>query len=244
MKDSVSVIIPAYNERESLEQAVNVVHNVLSEISADFEIIVVNDGSTDTTGIIADRIALTNKHVKVIHHKVNKGFGLTFRDGIAVASKEYITGFPADNDLNRNTFKTLLVLRKRDCIVSLYMITMSERELIRKIISIAFLNMMNLIFRINLKYYNGYFICPTKLLTKIPLKSKGFTLFAEIKIRLIHKGVKIIEIPFKYKPRENGISKALSLKNIIQTISFLPEIISDIYLKSSPMITGKYTPKL
>ena len=67
----------------------------------------------------------------------------------------------------------------------------------------------------------------------LKLASSGFTIFAEIKIRLINKGVKIDEIPFEYKPRPHGVSKALALKNILQTLSFIPVLIADVYVPRS-----------
>ena len=233
MKDSISVIIPAYNEEHSLKDAVIVAINVLSDICKEYEIIIVNDGSTDATGKIATLLAKKNRKIKVIHHKDNEGFGKTFNDGLAIASKKYVTGFPADNDIFTETFRNLLLARKSDRIVSSYMITMSRREIIRQIISYSFSTMMNLIFGLKLKYYNGYFICPLHMVKTLKLASSGFTIFAEIKIRLINKGVKIDEIPFEYKPRPHGVSKALALKNILQTLSFIPVLIADVYVPRS-----------
>lgn len=231
MRDSISVIIPAYNEEKSIEDAVAVASGVLLEITDDYEIIIVNDGSTDATGKIANRLAQKNVKVKSIHHKKNCGFGITFNDGLAASSKKYVTGFPADNDLRTETFKDILAARKKDRVASSYMITMSEREVFRQIISKSFIMITNFVFGMNLKYYNGYFICPLSLVKPLKLKSKGFTIFAEIKIRLCKKGIAIDEVPFKYKPRPHGVSKALALKNIMQTFVFLPILVTEIHFK-------------
>jgi glycosyltransferase involved in cell wall biosynthesis len=228
-KDSISVVIPAYNEENSLLDAVNIVTRVLSHLVKEYEIIIVNDGSTDNTGDIANRIALKNKSVTVVNHKSNEGFGITFRDGIRIASKRYITGFPADNDLERETFEDIVTARKNDSIVITYATDMSQREVIRQIISIGYTKIMNSIFGLNLRYYNGYFICPTKLIKTLTLKSEGFTLFAEIKIKLIKKGIKYIELPYDCALRLYGTSKALTGKSILQALRFVPAIIGDIY---------------
>lgn len=232
MKDSISIIIPAYNEENTIEEAVNIVTSVVSKKTKDYEIIIINDGSTDTTGKIAKRIAVSDKKVKVIHHKNNEGFGITFRDGLEMASKQYITGFPADNDLLRETFEDIVSARKSDCIVITYATDMSQREIVRQIISIGYTKIMNLVVGLDLKYYNGYFICPSNLIQSLTLKSEGFTLFAEIKIKLIKNGIKYIEIPYDCALRLYGASKALTGKSVLQTVRFIPSIIGYIYFTS------------
>lgn len=232
MKDSISVIIPAYNEEHSLKEAVRIARGVVSHEVSDYEIIIVNDGSTDTTGTIAQRLAGKQPRVHVIHHKYNEGFGAAFKDGFAVASKKYVTGFPADNDLHRGTFEDIVTARKNDCIAITYAPDMSQRKIIRQIISIAYTKIMNLVFGLDLKYYNGYFICPSKVMQSLTLTSEGFTLFAEIKIKLIKKGVRYIEIPYVCGSRRFGASKSLTLKSIIQTIATIPILIWDVYVKA------------
>lgn len=229
MKDSISVIVPAFNEENSLEEAVKVAADVVSDEVKDYEIIIVNDGSTDATGTIAERLAQKNTHVNVIHHPHNEGFGATFRDGLEVASKKYVTGFPADNDVYRETFQDIVMARKNNCIVITYMSDMSQRNIIRRIISLWFTILMNFIFGLKLKYYNGYFICPSEIIKSLNLKSQGFTLFAEIKIKLIKKGVKYIELPYKCAPRVWGVSKALTWKNFFQTLYAIIVLITEIY---------------
>lgn len=228
MKDSISIIVPAYNEEHSIDDAVKAATSVVSKEVTDYEIIIVNDGSTDATAEIVNRIQEKNRHVKVIHHRHNEGFGSTFKDGIRIASKKYITGFPADNDLYRETFKDIVTARKNDCIVLTYMSDMSQRNVMRQIISICYTKIMNFIFGLKLKYYNGYFICPSDAVKSLTLKSQGFTLFAEIKIKLIKKGFKYTEIPYICAPRLWGSSKALTWKSVIQTITMIPILILEV----------------
>lgn len=232
MKDSISIIIPAYNEEHSLLDAVNIAERVVSRVVGDYEIIIVNDGSTDGTGRIADRIRGKNRHVRVIHHRSNQGFGSTFKDGIRAASKTYCTGFPADNDLYEDTFRDIVSARKKDCIVMTYMSDTSLRNRPRRIISTIYTIIVNFLFRLKLQYYNGYFICPTTVLQRLDLKSEGFTLFAEIKIKLIKKyEFNYREIPYVCGPRLWGTSKALTPKSILQTVTMIPILLSDIYVR-------------
>lgn len=232
MKDSVSVIIPAYNEEEDIGRAIKIASKIILGCKVDYEIIVIDDGSTDGTGKAIAGLSLKDTRMKVITHEENQGFGQTIRDGINAASKKYITGFPADMDLSLDTLKNLIQSRKKADVVSSYMTNLKDRPFIRRTISAFFIKLMNLIFGLNLKYYNGYFISRLDLLKKIELKSPGFTIFAEAKVRLLKKGSSFREIPFENKPRLHGVSKALSGKSILQTIYIIPVLIKDIYFKS------------
>lgn len=231
MKESVSVIIPAYNEQENIEGAVKTVQGVLTKELPDYEIIIIDDGSKDATGKIAEHIAQKNSRIKVFHHKINEGIGAAFKDGLRIATKYYVTGFPGDNDFSSPSFKDLVSARKKDAFVSSYMTTMADRELVRQIISNFYTKAMNILFGLKLKYYNGYFICPLRFVQSVQLKSTGFTFFSEVKIKVIKRNVKYIEIPFTYIPRLHGTSKALTWKSIFQTLYFLPVIIRDIYFE-------------
>ena len=230
IKDSVSVIIPAYNEEENIELAARTVINVLSNIGIkDYEILIINDGSTDRTKTIINNLAGKNTHIRTIHHVQNQGIGSAFRTGIQNATKVYFTGFPADMDWSIDSFKNLVLAKKEHCFVSCYLENMEDRQFRRQLISQSFTIVMNIIFRLKFRYYNGYFICPTEILKQIEFNSDGFTIFAEIKVKVIRKGVTFIEISSEHRPRLHGVSKAYTVKNILRTFSFLPSLINDIY---------------
>jgi glycosyltransferase involved in cell wall biosynthesis len=230
MKDSISVIIPAYNEEADIEEAVRIVSQLTSKYIKDYEIIIIDDGSTDGTAEASKRAAKKNKRVRIITHEKNLGFGEGFRNGIRNARKKYITGFPADIDQSVKILPDLITHRKKADIVSSYVTNLHSRPLIRQIFSISFITLMNLIFRLDLKYYTGYFICRVDLIKKMKLKSPNSAILAEIKIRLIKKGKKFMEIPYETKPRLHGDAKALTIKNILQTAHIIPVLIMDIYL--------------
>ena len=94
---SLSIFFPTYNEELNIEESVNKAEHVVRELTDMYEIIIVNDGSTDRTGEIADKLSLINKKVKVIHHSVNQGYGSAVWSGIQAAQYDYI--FFTDADL-------------------------------------------------------------------------------------------------------------------------------------------------
>lgn len=229
MKDSVSIIIPAYNEEKDIKKTIALVSKAVSDVISDFEIVIVNDGSIDNTAKIIKETARLNKRVKIVTHLKNRGFGEAQRSGIESASKDYITGFPADSDQTIKILQDLIKRRKEADLVSSYMTNYYDRPLRRRLISRLYTAIINNVFGLDLKYYNGYFISKTSLLKKIKIKSSGFSFFAEVKIKLIKKGYTFIEIPYQHIPRSHGASKSLSLKSIYQTFSIFPIIVKDIY---------------
>lgn len=229
MKDSISVIICAYNEEKSVAEAIRNASRVVAGETGDWEIIVVNDASSDNTLKEAEKAAKDNNRIRIISHKSNLGFGRAFRTGIENSSKKYLAGYTSDCDLLPDDFKKIISARKRADIISSYLTNMGDRSKDRKYYSEAFIKMMNFMFGLHLKYFNGYFICETGKLKELGLKSEGFTLFAEIKIKLLRKGGTILEVPIVYAPRKFGVSKALSRKSITQAVKILPILIRDVY---------------
>ncbi|NQT23150.1 MAG: glycosyltransferase family 2 protein, partial [Candidatus Omnitrophica bacterium] len=107
---SISCVIPVYNDELTIEYIVNELIFTLENLKADYEIILINDGSPDRGGEIINKLALAHKNIKTIHHKVNLGYGQTLRDGFALATKKFIFITDGDGqyemrDLNQAWFK-------------------------------------------------------------------------------------------------------------------------------------------
>src|SRR3989344_331319 len=94
-KSSISIVVPAYNEEKNIEFVIKNALNRLPIYFNDYEIIVVNDGSNDKTGQIADKLASRNQHLRVLIQE-NGGYSKAMLAGINVATKEYVAYMPAD----------------------------------------------------------------------------------------------------------------------------------------------------
>src|SRR5207237_904603 len=92
----LSVFFPAYNDSGTIASMVIRAVHAASELTPDYEVIVVNDGSADATGEIADELARTYPHVRVIHHPTNRGYGGALQTGFRSSTKEFI--FYTDGD--------------------------------------------------------------------------------------------------------------------------------------------------
>ena len=111
---SVSLVLPAYNEQEVIEQAILEADEALAEITDDYEILVIDDGSRDAT---RERALCAAKHrpaVRVISHETNRGYGAALRTGFQAATKDYVGFSDADCQFNlRETNRLTLLLA--DC---------------------------------------------------------------------------------------------------------------------------------
>ena len=94
--ESISVFFPAFNDEATIAELVRNALAVLPQLTDDYEVIVVNDGSTDSTGVILDELAGTLSKFKVIHHLKNQGYGAALRTGFDTATKNLV--FYTDGD--------------------------------------------------------------------------------------------------------------------------------------------------
>src|SRR5262249_18369797 len=96
-RPSISVVYPMFNEEENIERAVDFAEAVLTDMASDYEILIVNDASTDRSAEIAESLARSNPRVKVFHHERNLKLGGAHRTGFSKATKDLI--FYCDSDL-------------------------------------------------------------------------------------------------------------------------------------------------
>ena len=236
MNKTVSIIIPAFNEEGNIAAAVDSVTRAVSSIAEEYEIIVVNDGSRDRTGELADQLARLNPKVKVLHNEQNRGFGYSYRRGIEVAQKNYLTVFPGDNDMDAAVLTQLIAESTQADVITSYVSNDYRRTFTRKILSRLFVRILNLLCQKNLRYYNGAFIAETRLVRSLELHSDGLTVLAECMVKLIKAGYSYREIPLKHIGRKSERSKALTLKSIKQTGVFMLLLVRDIYFPSRVVV--------
>ncbi|MBI5620892.1 glycosyltransferase family 2 protein [Candidatus Gottesmanbacteria bacterium] len=227
MKDGISIIMPAYNEAGNLERAVTSASAVCRKLHIPFEILIVNDGSSDATGDEAETIAKQFPKVRVIQRPCNIGFGYAFRLGLAEASYSYTTLFPSDNEMKKSSFEDLIRARHKADFISAYMANPLMRTMDRRIISHLFVTLCNLLFHLDLRYYTGPFICKTSLVKQAGLTSDGPTFLAELRIRLIGRGATVLEIPFLFEPRKSGVASVFRGKTIYHTGKILIDLIAE-----------------
>jgi len=118
--NSLSVFFPCHNEQGNIASLVTKTIELLAGIGNDYEIIIVNDGSTDDTARIADRLAQQNKYVKVVHHETNLGYGAALQSGFHAATKEWVFYTDGDGQFDITELADILHLADKYDIISCY----------------------------------------------------------------------------------------------------------------------------
>lgn len=218
-KPSLSIVIPAYNEEESLSYVLSdTIHN-LPKYVKDYEIIVVDDGSTDKTPQIADSFAKKkNKHVRVIHRTTNGGFNKAMITGLKAAKKDYVAYMQADGqDLIRDMVNCIRIMDRYDLVLG----TRGKRidyDLYRSILSYGCLILYRVLFGITYEDVHWVYVWKTKEVQKLKLDPEGgMFVLAESLVKFRRKGLSVGEAPAPYRPRYGGVNKNDSLEVVSKT---------------------------
>jgi len=213
---SISVFFPCYNEQENVARTTDQALAVLEKLNADFEVIIVDDGSSDTTGKIADEIAAKNDRVKVVHHPTNLGYGAALKSGFKAATKELVFYTDGDGQFDITEMPPLLPLIKEYDIVSCYRIDRQD-NFIRKINAWCWTKLVCLLFRMSIKDIDCAFkLYKRELFDDINLLSSGALIDTEILARAIRTGRTITQKGVHHHPRVAGTQTGANIKVILR----------------------------
>lgn len=212
---SISVIILSFNEAGNVKNAVDLILQFLQKENLnDYELIMVDGGSTDGTGKIIDELAASNSYIKAVHNPAKKGLGYDFKTGIVLASKYYVGWFPGDNETLPETMSNIFKeIGKTDIIIP-YTVNTLVRSRYRRMLSVTYTAFFNTIFSLRLKYFNGPCFFRRQLLSDITMSTDGPAYMAEILVQLVKKGMPYVEVPMYIKVRNYGKTSVLKWKNV------------------------------
>ena len=233
-RPSISIIVPCYNEAGNIEGTVESIKSALRSLNRfdRFEIIIFNDCSTDKTGEIIEAIKEREDSVITAHNKRNMGFGYNYTEGVRLASMEYVIMVPGDNEIPSEAIETVLKETGRADLVIPYTANTEVRPISRRVISRAFVILINTLFGLRLRYYNGTCVLKTKELKELKLTTFGFAYMASILVRLIRSGATYVEVGVDITQRETGASQAFTLKNIVSVLSAIVDLFIEVRLRN------------
>lgn len=216
--DSISVVIPAFNEEKTIKDVVEDATLILKKLKVDYEIVLVNDGSTDKTGKIIDKLA-RSRRVRAIHHKKNKGFTGVMRTCFASARKRYVFLAPADGQFD---FAELLKFTKamdRFDVALGYRIKNKE-SLSRKIMSRLFHILSRSLFGIKFKEISTVSLWKRSVLQSIEVASddRSAMMLPELIYKAMKKNYQFTEVPISWRARGGGKAKGASIVTIVKTL--------------------------
>lgn len=218
-RKTLTIWIPAYNEEDCLEKTVHEVLQVARDKLEAFEIIIVNDGSTDGTGTVANRLADEHPEVVVIQHQENKGLASSYRECLALARHEYIIVLPGDNAFEIGGVGRIFdALGSADMIIS-YRTNQSDRRPIRSVQSRLMSFCLNVVFRLRLHDYHGIVALPVKYQRQIKVQANGTGYHIETMLPMIFGGLIYEEVPVRLNPEGPGPYAVFSMKTYYDLIS-------------------------
>lgn len=220
LRPAVSIFVPAFNEAANLEGAVEDVVLASRGLPAR-EIIVVNDGSTDATPDVADRLARVHPDIRVIHNKRNIGLAAGYRIALAEARLPYFTFVPGDREVSRESIERILAAAGTADVVVPYHANMQARAWYRRLLTRVSTTLINVLFGFNMRYYQGPCVYPTALARCLPTTTKSFFFLAEMLIHALHDGHSYVEVGLTHQERAHGRSKAVSLRNAARALTTL-----------------------
>lgn len=229
MGKSLSMIIPAYNEAANIKATLDEMMAACSAFDMNFEIIVVNDNSKDETRKIVEKYAESSPQVRLLNNDQNLGFGGAYWRGVRSARMETCMMMVADDAIGRESTMNIIRLKDQAPLVIPYIANPAERDWIRRVLSYGYVKILNFIFRLNLRYYNGHNIVETRLLQGMP-NTSGFAYAAQYVIRLLKRGYPYVETPMVIKNRVQGSTKAFKVKNILSVLKTISLLIKEVYL--------------
>ena len=213
---SLSIVLPAYNEEANVESAVEQVSAVAQRLGMDYEIILVNDGSTDRTGEIARELMGRIPNFRLVEHYPNRGYGGSLKAGFAAASKELIAFVPADKQFEFAEITRLLERLEQADIVSGYRAHRQDR-FIRKVNAFGWNMVVRLLFGYLCRDIDcGFKLFRREVLDHVTVISDGAMIDTELLAGARARGFQIAEEPVTHLPRIAGEATGANLKVIVK----------------------------
>ena len=241
MEQKVSIIIPIFNEEQILSKYPDLLYPVIDELKSrypyEFELILVNDGSSDHSMEIMQSISKLHSNVVVTENEKNMGMGAAMKKGLSISSGDLVVFLDADLTFRPEDIGLLLDAyheKTADCISgSPYLDRNSTRDVdpLRKLLS----RTVNILYSIDLgKKMTSvspiFRLYRRHVFTEIPIQSENFEINAEILSKMIFKNMTVREIPVTLYSREHGVSKSRLSRTIVQHVNILGKIFKVRYL--------------
>tara|TARA_R110002096_G_scaffold436038_3_gene665864 strand:+ start:7919 stop:8647 length:729 start_codon:yes stop_codon:yes gene_type:complete len=207
-RPSLTVSCPAYNEEEAIETVVADVLNIVPKITDDFEFLIVNDGSTDRTGSILNRLADEHPQIRVIHHPYNLGFAGFALTILNNAKKDCLVGISADGEIPVELFERQYarICEGYDVVVAVRS-SKPNYSAYRKLVSYSYNESVRLLFGESFQDAGNCKMYRCSELRKVVPISRSAFMNAELLIKIAKNGGKIGFVPMEQKPRLGGIAK-------------------------------------
>jgi glycosyltransferase involved in cell wall biosynthesis len=231
----LSVFLPSHNEEGNVDRVVRSYLAELPRVTDDYEIIVVNDGSRDRTGEIADQLAREDSHVKVVNHPVNLGYGGAVISGIRAASKPYVLLCDGDGQFDPADIEKMIPY------VPEYDVVAGRRAhradpLVRRVNGKAWTILVRILLNISINDIDcGFKLFKREKLDGMKMRARGAMISTELMARLAGRGAKVTEVDVTHLPRLTGEQSGANLKVVMRAFGELFALYRDLRAEKQAM---------
>jgi glycosyltransferase involved in cell wall biosynthesis len=217
----LSIVLPAYNEEANVEVAVNRARDVASRHCTDFEVIVVDDGSSDATAAIVEKLGIDDPRIRLVKHEVNRGYGGALKSGFLAAEMDLVFFTDSDNQFDLDELAVFIDLIQSVDVVAGYRIKRRD-PLFRRLNARAWNYLVRALFYVPVRDID----CAFKLFRRevfdgLELNSIGAMVNTELMVKLGRSGYRVVEVGVHHFPRTAGKPQGASIKVIIQAFTEL-----------------------
>jgi glycosyltransferase involved in cell wall biosynthesis len=201
---SLSAFFPAHNEEANVVPMAEAMLAVLPRVATQWELVIVDDGSRDRTGALADEFARTHPGVRVVHHEVNRGYGGAIKSGLAASRLDYVFFTDGDRQFDPAEIERLIArLDQAEVVVG----RRAQRadNVVRRLNGMAWSTLVRALFGFTVRDVD----CAFKLFRRsaiagIAPRAEGAMISTELLARIHQRGHRIVEVPVSHYPRQHG----------------------------------------
>jgi len=215
---SISVFVPALNEAGNLEGAIRDIVSAAEEVFDDYEVLIVNDGSTDNTGEEAEGLARENPKIQVIHNPGNLGFDQCYRIAVERAEKRYFVLLPGDHEIAGESVRGIFRAVGGADLVVAYIQNRESRTWRRRLMGHACVFLSRIASGVHLRYFQGPVVYPTAFAHTLPSETRGMFTMTEKLVYALKAGCTVVEVGLIHRNRRHGRSKSVSVQNILTAL--------------------------
>ncbi|MCE9613757.1 MAG: glycosyltransferase family 2 protein [Lentisphaerae bacterium] len=229
--NTLTALVPALNEVANLESVVRIVESTAGACFDDYEVVIINDGSTDGTGAMADRLASANPRIRAIHHPKPRNLGGALKSGLAAARMTYVCVVHGNGGTPPDQLMKIWARHGEADLIIPYMLNAHERPLAAQLASRAFARLLNLLFGLRIRYYMHHVLYRHAQLAAVDIRTSSYAYQPEAIIKLVKGGCTYAEIGVADNFDKHGPTRSYALRNLAGVAGFLIRCMVDVYFR-------------
>jgi len=218
----LSVFFPAYNEEANIGKTVISTASVLKKVAEKWEILVINDGSSDKTAKIVAGLSKKEPRIRLINHPVNYGYGGALKTGFAESQYKWVAFMDSDGQFDFSEIEKFLSLTNKADLILGYRLKRAD-SLMRRIYTFGWAMTARLLLGLEAKDYScGFKLIKKKVFESIqPLRGEEKVTQIEFLVKAKRLGFKFAEVGVHHYPRQFGRQTGTDLKVVLKSVADL-----------------------